>query len=1096
MYVHRSNRAEELVRVLAEVVATPSGDPFAPECIVVQGRGMERWLSLELARRHGVWANPDFPFPRHLVLRALDAVLGPPAADGDLFEPESLRWAVARLLPELAEAPAFAPIRRYLADDERGIKRVQLADRIARCLDQYVVFRPGMVLGWERGADDHWQAQLWRRLVGTYGGASHMAARATAFFTQVRAGARPQSFPHRVSLFGLSTLAPLYVEIFAALAAHVEIHLFVLSPSQHYWGELRSRRDALRDALRHGASGASIEAQFPAVEGHPLLASLGRLGRDFQAVLESRVDYQEPDDDLYRDPGTATLLAAVQSDILNLVHRGSPADAPRLVLEADDESIVIHVCHSPMREVEVLHDHLLALFDADPTLEPHDVVVMAPDIDTYAPFIAAVFGTGPDGQPRIPYGIADRKVRSTDEVIDGFLAVLGILDGRMTATAVLDLLGREPVRAQFGLVGEDLDLVRTWVAESGVRWGEDAAHRAAVGQPAHTEHTWRFGLDRLLLGYTMPGADRRCFAEVLPYDDVEGSAADVLGRLAQFCDTLFTQRRALAAPRPLPQWRDDLARLLDAMLAVTDRTADQHQRLRRELDAVVTQATAAGFDAAVDLETVRLQLEAALERDAPGRAFLSGGVTCCALVPMRSIPFRVVCLLGLNDAVFPRGQRPASFDLIAQRPQPGDRSARDDDRYLFLEALLSARDSVILTYIGHNVRDNADLPPSVVVSELLDTLEASAVGARDRLVIPHPLQPFSPRCFGADIDARAVSYARPYFEGAQALRGTRIEAPTFVPAPLPVRSEERVVTVDELIRFLRHPVRAFVETRLGVGLDTATEDLADREPLELNKLESWHIGDRLLRQAVDGADLGCAEAQVRAAGHLPAGALGHDAFETVRPDVEAIAARWRALAGPAALEPIVVDQVIDDTRLTGVLRPLYPAGLIQAQFSHLGGGQELALWVRHVVLNACAAGGGPRESYLVGRAAETGADVVRFRPLDAPEDLLRTLLRLYWLGQTLPLPLFEKTSRLYADALRKGKSADEALDKARQEFDRRPQRGQPGGESYDINVRQVYGDCGPLDPQFQPLVSDVAADFGTVAVDVFGPLLAHREEVA
>jgi len=316
-----------------------------------------------------------------------------------------------------------------------------------------------------------------------------------------------------------------------------------------------------------------------------------------------------------------------------------------------------------------------------------------------------------------------------------------------------------------------------------------------------------------------------------------------------------------------------------------------------------------------------------------------------------------------------------------------------------------------------------------------------------------------------------------------------------VRAPLPVRSAEHVVTVDELIRFFRYPVRAFLETRLGLRLDTESEELADREPLELNKLESWHIGDLLLGQAVDGVDLGSAEALVRAAGHLPAGALGRDAFEAVRPDAEAIAARWRALAGPRALEPLLVDQVIDGTRLTGALRPLYPTGLVQAQFSKLGGPQEFALWVRHVVLNGSTAGGGPRESYLVGRAAEAGAEVVRFRPVDTPEDVLRTLLRLYWLGQTQPLPLFPKTSRLYADALRKGKSADEALDKARLEFERRPQRGQPA-ESDDVHVRQVYGERSPFEATFQPLASDVAVDFGAVAAAVFGPLLAHREEVA
>jgi len=307
MHVHRSNRTEALVDILAEVVAQPAGDAAAPECIVVQGKGMERWLSMQLAQRFGVWANPLFPFPRKLIERAITAVLGPEGEPSACFEPETLMWAVAELLPAHLQRPEFAPIRTYLADDERGTKRIALAQRIADTFDQYVVYRPQMVIEWERGAGTDWQAVLWRALVARHG-ATHVAARAAAFLTAVPS-TPPRDFPSRISLFGISALPPLHLQLLAALSTHVEVHLFVLSPSREYWADIQSHRQAIRAQARRGVSIDTLHL----TEGHPLLASLGRLGRDFQQVLEVAGDYEEPDADLYRDPGTGNMLATLQS---------------------------------------------------------------------------------------------------------------------------------------------------------------------------------------------------------------------------------------------------------------------------------------------------------------------------------------------------------------------------------------------------------------------------------------------------------------------------------------------------------------------------------------------------------------------------------------------------------------------------------------------------------------------------------------------------------------------------------------------------------------------------------------------------------------
>ena len=1095
MHVHRSNRTETLVDVLAAVVARPVGDATAPECIVVQGKGMERWLSMQLAQRFGVWANPLFPFPRKLIERAITVVLGPEGAPSACFEPETLMWAIAALLPAHLERPEFAPIRTYLTDDERGTKRSALAQRIADTFDQYVVYRPQMVIEWERGAGADWQAVLWRALVARYG-ATHIAARAAAFLAGVPT-TPPRGFPTRVSIFGISTLPPLYLQLLAALSAQVEIHLFLLSPSREYWADVRSQRETIRAHARRGATTDTLDV----TEGHPLLASLGRLGRDFQQVLEATGEYEETEADLYHDPGTGSMLATLQSDILRLVHRGRGGDGAPLPHRRDDDSISVHACHGPMREVEVLHDQLLAAFDADDSLEPRDVVVLSPAIDTYGPLIEAVFGAATE--PRIPYRIADRGVRATAEVVDAFATLLTALRGRMTATAVLDLLGIAAIRTRFGMTGEDLDQLRTWITESGIRWGVDAADRAAADQPSMRENTWRFGLDRLLLGYAMAGEERTLFHDVLPYDDVEGTAAELLGRLVDFCETLFTLRADLERPRTLAAWRDALSSALERMVATTHQTADQHQRIRSALGDLATRAEQAGFGDVVDIEALRTQLDVAMQRSTSSHGFLAGGVTFCALVPMRTIPFRIVCLLGMNDDAFPRAQRPCGFDLIAQHPQPGDRSPREDDRYLFLEALLSARQRLIITYVGQSIRDNTEIPPSVVVRELLDALDdafriapeaaqRSTTRLREQIVVRHPLQPFSPRYFRGD--ACLFSYAASYCDGARTLVLPRRTAPPFLAAPLPPSDDvAQAVALDDLVRFFEHPSRAFLQRRLQLYLGGDAPIVEDREPMEIDNLAAWEIGHQLLERCVRGDDLASAFAAVRASGTLPLGVPGECVYTDLQPAVDLLGRKARELMTGGRCAPVEVDVRLGDFSITGLLRDVWRAGQVRYQFSRLGGRHELGVWIRHLVLNVIAPATCSLLSFVVGRPThEDPAIVVRFAPVSDPGSILQELLHMYWLGQTRPLPLFPRTSRVYVKELRSGRSDDagqRALAAARREFAAKQYSPVPADEE-DVYVQQLFGGRDPLEPTDD---GSPSPSFAAVARAVFDPLLAHRE---
>ncbi|HYD50725.1 MAG TPA: exodeoxyribonuclease V subunit gamma [Terriglobales bacterium] len=1096
LFVHRSNRAEQLIEMLAEVVRPPL-PPLERECIAVQGRGMERWLAMELSRRLGMWANPDFPFPRRLIERILDAAV-PAEQRGTQelhpFAPEVLPWSIAAALPPLLAKAELAQLRLYLDGDQHSTRRLQLSERIAAVFDQYAVFRPELVAGWQRGQGGDWQAILWRAVAGA-GGAAHIAARAQRFFDAAQRGALAlDSLPSRISLFGLSTLPPLFVRILAALAGFRPVHLFLLSPSDAYWAHLRSPREQARARAR-GAAVLDLKE-----DDNPLLASLGRAGRELQDVIENEWSEYEDHSD-YLDPGADTLLHLLQSDIFQLRRPGS------LPAPAADASIAVHACHNPMREVEVLYDQLLDLFAHTPDLAPHEVLVMSPAIDDYAPFVDAVFGA--DKERRIPYRIADRAVRATDEAIAAFLTVLQLCRSRMTAAEVVDLLAFDSLRSQFGLQPEDTDLIRAWVRDAGVRWGVDASHRAAVEQPEHQENTWRFGLDRLLLGYAMPGEERRMFSGVLPYDDVEGSAAEVLGKLAELCESLFSVRALLQQPRSPERWRDDLGTALARMIANNNATAFQHQQVREALAELAAQAAAAGFDDEIELATVQARLEALLERRAPGRNFLTGGVTFCAMLPMRSIPFRVICLLGMNDTGFPRNRRRLGFDLIAQQPRPGDRSSRDDDRYLFLEALLSARERLIVTYVGQSIRDNTEIPPSVVVSELLDTIAATAAAspppprnAATQLTLfdaspqapkparpqapsaaaplKHPLQPFSPRYFGGGGESHLFSYSDVFCAGAQALLGVHRPPAPFLAGTLPPRDKaETELSLNQLARFFENPARALLRQRLSLFLGSDQESLAGREPIELDGLERWQIGDRLVRRALAGEAFADLVAPLRAAGMLPPGTLGEHAFDDLREQAELLVGAARGYRRGDPRPDLEIDLTVAGVRLTGTVDLLWPSHRLVCHFSQRQGKHLLAVWIPHLALSAQL--GDDITTILLNRS-DKGAQVATLRPVPDAERQLAQLLELYRQAQDRPTPLFSCASFTFASLCQRHGDEAKAIGAARVDlFDK--------DFVWDEYTRVLFEN----DPDPLGLDSDSPWSFRELSRKVYFPLLAHMQ---
>ncbi len=1090
-HVHRSNRLERLVAALGDLLAEPVGGPLSPDAVVVQGRGMSIWLGGELAKRFGVWAAP-MVYPRELVQQVVGAVLGDDALGDPPLSEDLLAWAVQAALPELLALDEFAALRRYAVGDAQGVRMSQLAGRIATVFDQYLTYRPDWLRAWQAGdvsavpPGDRWQPLLWKHIAAR-SSRPHLGAASERVVEALGPGARFEGLPPRVLLFGVSTLPPLYVRVLAALSRHVGVHLFLFSPAPGFWP------CKLRGPERAGGR--------PELDvDNALLASLGMLGADFDRVLETelaRAAVVAVSHDLHQPPPGGSLLAALQADL----HAVAPVTSPKLALDSDP-SLAIHSCHGPMREVEVLHDQLLALLTrSEGRVAPEDVVVLVPDLPTYAPLIEAVFSRDLESADFIPYHVADRSDRQGSPVLDGLMRVIGMVRGRVTASDVFDLLVLEPVAQRFGLDSAGIETLRGWVGESGVRWGIDAAHRGKLGVPEDQANTWRFGLRRLMLGYAMPGRGQALFEGVLPFDEVEGKEAELLGTLAWFTRTLFDWVHELERPRSLAEWAGSLVRLGAALFAEGRDNARQMARVSQALERAVGDAAAAGFEGNVDVLVLRELLEEAVDSAGADRGFLSGGVTFCAMVPMRSIPFSVVCLLGMNDGDFPRSPRPIELDLIRNGKlprRPGDRSPRDDDRYLFLETVCAARERLVITYTGQSVRDNRARPPSVCVAELLDYLTARAdlsVGdgregddprarARKAFVVTHPLQGFSPRYFDGS-DPRLFSHSEAYVSAARSsIRGrqaTKLFIETGV-APVEVRE----VRLDDLVKFLKSPPAYFLNRRLGLYLRQEDGGMSDREPLELDHLDDWKLGGALLGFLLDGRAPGEAETLLRAQGKLPLGHPGRLKLEALLADCESIAGRVRAERQGSRLEPLEVRVELEDgTRVTGSIGDRWAGGVVRPLYSRLKSKYVLEGWVRHLAL--CSGAEAGTRTVWVGRGKDEGADAVEWSPLP-PEQATRdlgALVRLYRQGLERPLPFLPETSRRYLERGASGAVAAYA-------------EGDFAETLLDPHAARAFsGMLPPFDAAFEVGDKPIEdTEFHALAAAVYGPLDAARGATA
>jgi exodeoxyribonuclease V gamma subunit len=1097
------NRLGALMRAMGDSLSAAPLPPLAPEVIVVQSQGMRRWVTLQLADRLGCAASLHMPFPGafcHHLSERLAAGAG--ARAGERYEDspfgrDAMAWRIDAALDGLVRRPEFAPIRAYLSDNDAR-KRHEFCARVANLFDDYQVYRTEMLLAWEADpppkeeGDAAWQAELWRRLTRGVE-EEHLARRFERLIGDLeRRSDPPKGLPARMAVFGVTTLPPVFIRLMWAMARFVPVAMYVVTADdgQRTTGDGRPGTDGGRAATKRRVN-TPLSSSRPLTPdprhrtpvSHPLSESMGGQGAAFMRSLQKTVTDEGAWERLDAAmPPRDSLLHDAQADVLEGVARG-PGQA--LPLREGDDSLTVHLCHSPMREMEVLRDRLLAAFEADPELRPHDVLVMMPDVTAYAPYIRSVFDVERAEAPRLPVRVADRRVAQEMPLTELFRRVLSLAEGRFAATEVLDLLECPAVRRQAGFTESDLSTLAAWVRAAGIRWGVDARAKEAAGLPPEAANTWRAGLDRLLMGYAV-GGEEDLVAGTLPHAGATTGRAEALGRFVDWCERLFARVERLKRERTLREWAAELAPLpAEFFDPQEDAEQDAVARIRAETRRLDELAALSGHARPVPPGVLNDHFERAFADDGFGTGFISGSITFCAMKPMRTIPFKVIAICGLDHDAFPRRDRPPAFDLQARAPRDGDRSLRADDRQLFLESLLAAERRLIVTYVGRSQRDNSPCPPSVCLAELLDHVDRAFVaGARDAVVIEHPLQPFSRRYYDGS-DPRLFSYSAENCRAGRAAAGQRRPQAPFVAGAFAPPEGALALTTADVVRCWTNPSRFLCERVLEIRYGGEEEGVDDIEPLALDALTTARLADWLVERRLKRGRAEDEAETLAARGDLPPAQLGR-AVQFRLEDQAAPVLRYVAEAG--FLPPADLTAQGKDWTLTGHVDGLTAQARLQYRCATVKPKDFVRAWVTHLLLNAAAERDGalPRVTQLIGRDAAW-----RFEPVQAPAEQLDRLMAACRRALTGPVPFFEGASYAFATRMRKPGKSDNPVESAWREahaawHGNRFMR--TAGDGDDPFVALCFRGCNPL--------RDRREEFESLALEFWGPLLDHAQEEA
>ena len=1053
-----SNRVETLqARLTKQLAETPLDDPFTREIIVVPTYAMARWLNLRIAQQQGIAANIHYPLVEDWIWQQAHRILAD-VAEQDPYSAQALYWKIFNLLPRLLDLDAFAALRAYLVDDKNGIKRLQLAQRIAATFDRYQTYRPQLIMDWSNGAETHWQAVLWRKITAT--GKRHRVEIIIEVIARLEGDTVEVELPQRISLFTMSRLAPVYIEFIHALARKTRVLMYQHNPTDQYWADLVSEKEQARRRLQNPDHAEYLDTS------NNLLTSWGKQGQQMQdllldlgPVINNEIEENHP-------PGNDSMLQCLQGSLFNL-------DLPETGFHAD-ESISVQVCHSAMRECQVLHDHLLELLDRHPELSTEDILVMVPEISSYAPYIEAVFQFDSSGRrPNLAWNISDISVSDAHPLVRIFIQLLKLPASRFTRSEIMACLECAEIRQSFGIDLEMLDEIQRLLDAAQLRWGIDASQRQEMGLPPIHENTWQQAWERLFAGYAM--GDIGLWQGIAAIAEVDSDSAAAIARMRYLFERLLHWRQKLGFAADAETWQQRLHLLIEEFFAAPGIVDDQLQPLRK----AISELGETGVEALTPALVGYWMEKQLASNQQPGRLY-SGGITFCGMQPMRNIPFPVICVMGMQDQAFPRRDQLAEFDLMRDHWRPGDPQRGDEDRYLMLETLLCARQQLYFSYCGRSLRDNSECQPSVLLREMFDYIDSCSApddddrGLSEQITCLQPMQAFSRKNFlpgpGYDQYWHETSIrleARQPIDQAAGWKNTRLKLASGV---------EAMVDLGSLVQFFSHPSRYFFNTRLGIRIPQQ-QFTTDEENFSLQGLQKWALAEQFAHNLLHRKPY---DAQLFAAqGLLPHGSAAANEWSSIQTEYQDLLGRLEVFRDQTPEARLVECRFDSEGLLTGEVRACYAGtGLMHFSASKsIKSRAAISLWLQHLAL--CASDQlAPTE---ISQLLIPGKPGLHFKPIEAAQAsrLLHGYIELFFEGLAYPLPVFPNTSYAFASQT----EPERAMQKALEAWEGGNFANAPTGECDDAFVRLALHNNTTHaleDPQFR-----------ACARQIYQPLIEH-----
>ncbi len=1055
--IYNSNNISVLKELMLSLMdMDPLEGVFSKEQILVQSSGMSKYLLQQIAERNGICANISFPMVSSFVWRIYHSAIDD-APETSSFTKKTMRWYLVRMIPELLSHKEFQKLKNYVGHEDSPVKHElnvhQLANQIADLFDGYQVYRPEMLINWDNDELDleelkgqEWQPLLWKLLCENIkkqtNGEPHRAELYIRFLREIESGTIGRSdfgkLPDRIWIFGVPTMPPSQMKTIEALGTLLDVHYMSLNPCHLYWGDIKDRSYVHKHELKLLHEKLSNENNLQPIEqsdlflgdstGNPILSSFGKLGRDHIAMV-SELEHKEEISAFVETPDES-LLGHIKNDILQLRDNSnlteSESSTHKRQLSHTDMSVVVRDCYSPIREVEELQRHLLELFNNDPDLKPRDVIVMCADIDKYSPHITSVFSTPPYFDERfIPYSVSDRTAQSEHPIIASFCKIIDVATTRYTASDVLTLLKNKAVLEKFGFEDAEYDDLYALVNEVGIRWGLDETTSTGFGLPAMTANTWSFGVTRLLLGLAM---DSECgsYQDYLPFSPPINVSSETIGKLASFIDALKEAHSLLEHEDTCAGWHNKIISIASMFFQPTsNQESSAIDVIKRAANALLDSTNAAHFDEEINFRIIGRELIQELSNEQLSQRFLAGQLNFCTLMPMRSIPFKVVCLLGMNDGAYPVVTPENKDDLVVLHPKRGDRDRRESDRFLFLEAMLSAEQQLYISYTGHSVKSGELKNKSILVQELIDYIASCYClegdtdlcpdHSEDRLV-RHlvkslPMTPYSLDNF--------KSGCPPHFFSEWKVQESDYLPKDFCPNPLDEDEKELSegdgvykLNLSELMKFWKSPPKHFFARRLKSDINVNSLEIKDDEPFNLSHLDRYQVRSQWLSELL--ADRNVTDPlkkqtvfeklrkECQQNGVSPVGAMGAICMSDEKNSIEKLGEEIESLMlGECVHEDINLTLTSangDYVRLVGTIRDTFPHHALCYRGGNVRIYDIFDGWIRQLALSSS---GHCKHVVVMGLN-----DSYTIYPLAREEatELLTQLMEIYYIGLRAPLP--------------------------------------------------------------------------------------------